>query len=115
MPSPETTRKWPDLTDILTWLRKTDAYHEPGEANDLMSAAVDHIERLRGQVLPLSDVPDTHEFCSISAIFGNMPDQRYRAQLTLIRSRSSDYTWGYGSTPAAALRAAIEKVKNDAT
>lgn len=37
----------PDLTDIVTWLRKTDAFHDPSEANDLMSAAADEIERLR--------------------------------------------------------------------
>ena len=40
----------PDLTDIVTMLRKVDANHEPSEANDLMTAAANEIERLRADL-----------------------------------------------------------------
>ena len=37
----------PDLTNIITAMRKTDAYHDPSEANDLLTAAAGEVERLR--------------------------------------------------------------------
>jgi hypothetical protein len=40
---PQTT----DLTDIVTWMRKTDACHEPAEANALLTAGAAEITRLR--------------------------------------------------------------------
>lgn len=37
----------PDLTDLVTWMRKVDAMHEPSEANALLTAGAAEIERLR--------------------------------------------------------------------
>jgi hypothetical protein len=45
-----------DLTDIVTMLRKTDAFHDPSEANALLTAAADEIARLRSSA-GLSDNP----------------------------------------------------------
>ena len=48
-----------DLTDIMTTLRKTDAFHDPSEANALLTAAADEVARLRSLVrlLVKSDNP----------------------------------------------------------
>jgi uncharacterized tellurite resistance protein B-like protein len=42
-----------DLTDLVSAMRKVDASHEPSEANDLLTAGVDEILRLRALVLRL--------------------------------------------------------------
>jgi hypothetical protein len=36
-----------DLTDIVVWMRKTDAYDEPAKANALLTAGAAEITRLR--------------------------------------------------------------------
>jgi hypothetical protein len=36
-----------DMTDIVTAMRKVDAFHDPSEANDLLTAGAQEIERLR--------------------------------------------------------------------
>ena len=43
-----------DLTDIVTMMRKVDAFHDPSEANALLTAGAQEIARLRslGRKLP---------------------------------------------------------------
>ena len=36
-----------DLTDLVTMMRKVDAFHDPSEANALLTAGAEEIARLR--------------------------------------------------------------------
>ena len=42
-----------DLTDIAIMMRKTDAFHDPAEANALLSAGAQEIKALRRQIAEL--------------------------------------------------------------
>lgn len=42
-----------DMTDMVTAMRKVDAMHDPAEANALLTAGVQEIERLRQRVARL--------------------------------------------------------------
>ena len=42
-----------DLIDIATMMRKTDAFHDPAEANALLSAGAQEIKALRRQIAEL--------------------------------------------------------------
>ena len=42
-----------DMTDLVTAMRKVDAYHDPSEANDLLTAAANEIDRLRTEIAAL--------------------------------------------------------------
>jgi hypothetical protein len=40
----------PDVTDIVWAMQKVDAFHDPAEANALLTAAAEEIKRLRARV-----------------------------------------------------------------
>jgi hypothetical protein len=47
----------PDLTDLVTMMRRVDACHEPDEANALLTAGAQEIERLRSLGRVIAGLP----------------------------------------------------------
>lgn len=77
----------PDLTDIITAIRKVDAYHDPSEANDLLTAAAAEIERLRRVELAAGNL-DRYSLVIESAVRNADPGNSDGVDAAIVRLRA---------------------------